>query len=291
MELHRATDEEESYFVSMTDMMVGVLFIFIILLMYFALQLREETREIKDYQETSNEARAEILRELQDELEKVGVTVTIDERNGILRLPEKILFASGQPSLSESGRFAVDKLAFVLENTLKCRASHAQWTEADCEKGGHRVETIFVEGHTDGDQIRNSEFGNWELSADRATNTFSALTQSSTALKEMKNGSGQPIFSVAGYADTRPVSLGVVEQNSLLDARIEPLRTEQDARDRLARISTIGLTDIELSEQRAALMRFLNEAKAANRRIDIRIIMERPDLPDSMDRPAKLTTK
>src|SRR3954469_21744815 len=34
-------EEEESYFISMTDIMVGLLFIFIILLMYLVTQLRE----------------------------------------------------------------------------------------------------------------------------------------------------------------------------------------------------------------------------------------------------------
>ena len=33
--------EEESYFVSMTDIMVGLLFIFIILVMFFAFQIRD----------------------------------------------------------------------------------------------------------------------------------------------------------------------------------------------------------------------------------------------------------
>ena len=33
------TEEDENYFVSMTDMMVGILFIFIIMLMVFALTL------------------------------------------------------------------------------------------------------------------------------------------------------------------------------------------------------------------------------------------------------------
>ena len=36
--------EEENYFVSMTDLMVGLVFVFIILLMYFALQFQETER-------------------------------------------------------------------------------------------------------------------------------------------------------------------------------------------------------------------------------------------------------
>src|SRR6516225_9111848 len=43
--------EEENYFVSMTDMMVGMLFLFIILLMVFALNYRvgdDDSKRIKD---------------------------------------------------------------------------------------------------------------------------------------------------------------------------------------------------------------------------------------------------
>ena len=40
--------EEESYFVSMTDMMVGLLFIFILILMYFALQYQKSTEKLEN---------------------------------------------------------------------------------------------------------------------------------------------------------------------------------------------------------------------------------------------------
>ncbi|MFT3997365.1 MAG: hypothetical protein QM667_08155 [Asticcacaulis sp.] len=56
---HRRADEleeGESYYVSMTDLMVGVLFIFIIMLAYFALHFRDTTAELtsaKDAQTTA----------------------------------------------------------------------------------------------------------------------------------------------------------------------------------------------------------------------------------------------
>ena len=64
---HRQNPEsgsDDSYFVSMTDLMVGVLFVFILMLVYFALQIREtiETVPLDDYQKIVQErdtARAE----------------------------------------------------------------------------------------------------------------------------------------------------------------------------------------------------------------------------------------
>ena len=43
--LRHTVEEDESYFISMTDLMVGLLFIFIIMLMVFALQYREAERK------------------------------------------------------------------------------------------------------------------------------------------------------------------------------------------------------------------------------------------------------
>ena len=74
--------EEESYFVSMTDMMVGLLFIFIIMLMYFALQYQSTTKRLTTAQET----RKEIVAEIQRTLKAEEFDVTVDPRSEVLRL-------------------------------------------------------------------------------------------------------------------------------------------------------------------------------------------------------------
>jgi len=57
-------EAEESYYVSMTDIMVGLLFIFVILLMYFAYQIRDVSdtvpkNKLKTVIRERDEARAE----------------------------------------------------------------------------------------------------------------------------------------------------------------------------------------------------------------------------------------
>jgi chemotaxis protein MotB len=39
-------EEEESYFISMTDIMVGMLFVFIILLMYFVFRIQNQSEPV-----------------------------------------------------------------------------------------------------------------------------------------------------------------------------------------------------------------------------------------------------
>ena len=45
---HEEVEEGESFYVSMTDLMVGVVFIFIIMLMAFALNMRDAERKMSD---------------------------------------------------------------------------------------------------------------------------------------------------------------------------------------------------------------------------------------------------
>ena len=66
---HHQEDSEDSYFVSMTDIMVGMLFVFIILLMYFVLRI-QNTSELRvpasEYQAVVKE-----LEQLKTELEQL----------------------------------------------------------------------------------------------------------------------------------------------------------------------------------------------------------------------------
>ena len=52
------TEESENYFISMTDMMVGMLFIFLIMLMVFALNYRIGDDDLKARERLSGRAAA-----------------------------------------------------------------------------------------------------------------------------------------------------------------------------------------------------------------------------------------
>lgn len=127
-------DSEDSYFVSMTDIMVGMLFVFIILLMYFVFRIqntsermvpaseyetvikerdtarsriKELEREVErlnqnpleKYLKSADAARENILRSLKQDIEKsAGMRpedVRIIPEQGILRLSGDVLFLRG----------------------------------------------------------------------------------------------------------------------------------------------------------------------------------------------------
>jgi flagellar motor protein MotB len=220
---HAESEAEESYFVSMTDMLVGLIFIFIIMLMYFALQFRETTQELA----SADEVRAEILTELQTSLQARGVQVSIDTQTGVLRLPDEILFARGMEEPTPAGRTTLVTLSDVLVEVLPCYAKLGETTRAqDCPDTPHRIETLYIEGHTDSDPISRGERlrDNWDLSAARATQTYRALVAARPELESLvqdRAGRGEPLISVAGYADRRPVETGSDDAAKARNRRID----------------------------------------------------------------------
>jgi chemotaxis protein MotB len=67
---------------------------------------------------------------------------------------------------------------------------------------------------------------NWNLSADRAVNTYRALMSGTPELADIKNArlrpqDPQPLFGVSGYGPTRPVAPETSEANKRLNRRID----------------------------------------------------------------------
>lgn len=202
------TEEDESYFVSMTDLMVGMLFVFIIILMAFALNFREaEQKQDQINQELTGarEARQQMLQDISHFLERRGVRVEIDSENGVLRLKADLLFERGQSHLSEQGEMIVAHVADALWVVLPCY-SNAGIKPQGCPsfKGG-RLEAIFIEGHTDNDPFAKGALkNNWILSAERAISTFKYLVAMQGGLEDIKNDESLHLLGVSGYAERRP---------------------------------------------------------------------------------------
>jgi chemotaxis protein MotB len=236
---NRSAEDEESYFISMADMMVGLVFVFIILLIYFALQYQQKSKALSD----AGETRTQMLMDIEAEIKRRNprLQVTIVEKTGVLRLPAEILFAKGNPELSKEGEDAVVTVAQALANVLPCYTTPRR--KDNCRLTPHGVEAMFIEGHTDSDPLQGSSVikGNLELSALRATNTFRVMTENVRSLDELKNREGRRVLSVSGYGEARLINMG---QDEI--------------------------------------------AKASNRRIDLRFLMETPpdkDLVQMLTRP------
>lgn len=260
-------EDDENYFISMTDMMVGILFIFIIMLMVFALNFQQQTdktetltqqqrEQIEKAQELARQiaqlqikidgevdqinradmARTRLLETIRDRLndEKPELKVTISSATGVLRLGEQAIeFASDDSRLDKTASSNVDTLSRVLLDILPAYAACP--LAASCPTGsGYMVETVFVEGHTDntGEDKRN-----WQLSAERAVNTYRQIVENFPGLRDLKNSANREILSVSGYSSTRPASDREDSEGRKMNRRID-LRFVMEA-DREKRLNEV----------------------------------------------------
>ena len=186
--------------------MSGLLAIFILVLSYFILNFSQATAQL-----TQNDiSRAKLLRLIQQELESEGIKVTVDEQHGILRISEGVLFDVGRADVKVQGQSVIRMLGNILVDTL----------ESDQFRG--RVETIFIEGHTDNVPIENEMFpSNWELSVKRAINTWQTMSNANPKLNALLNNKDELIFSVSGYADTRPIQTNDTPEGRQENRRID----------------------------------------------------------------------
>jgi len=100
----RAVDVEEgeSYYVSMTDMMVGVIFIFIIMLSYFAFEFRSTTAKLT----TAKHPESAALLQTAANLQPKSADIEIDYKAQVLCVPETTLSETGQGAAGERRCFA-----------------------------------------------------------------------------------------------------------------------------------------------------------------------------------------
>ncbi len=190
-------------------------------------QLRKST-ELNKILAGANNARAQLLENIQLGLFSQGVQVEIDVRNGILRLPETLLFDSGKAELREGGVKALRILSENLMRILPCYAeSDAVASVQDsCSKpeSSHRMrlESLFIEGHTDSVPIANSMFkDNWDLSIARAKNTYLELIKVEPALEKLENERQQPLVSFSAYSGRRPIVENTNESTRRKNRRID----------------------------------------------------------------------
>ena len=246
---------EQGYLVSVSDMMSGLIFLFIITLMVFVINFNREKikkevetenvkvevknlKKIKDELTDAKSTRTQLLQDLKESLKKSGVLVKIDVEKGLLHVPEEILFESGKAEFQEGGEASLSILAKNLFSRLPCYSGkRTDKSNPNCLstfKPG-RLEAVLVEGHTDNVPIRSRDFNdNWELSAKRSIVTYQFLIQEEPGLANLLNTDGDPLFGVSGYADTRPVvrhnKIQAEPSNRRIDLRfiLASPRPEQD---------------------------------------------------------------
>lgn len=200
----RSVDEENPYWVSFSDLMSGLLVIFILASVALIIELTQKTNDVEagiEELKKAEQARRDIIYDVRDELKKRNVIVEIADNDTVIRIPESTLtFKSGDDEIPQDRQIqnAVREIGVALHQAIRINERFKY------------LDTVFVEGHTDSDGIHYRGKGNWGLSVDRAISVWNVWQKEldlTPKLGDLKNAFDQQLFSVSGYAETRRVQL------------------------------------------------------------------------------------
>lgn len=201
----KKSEPQQNYLESVSDLMAGLLFVFILIIVFSIHSYNNLTEQLAGNDKALNE----LLHRIQKELKAKNINVIIYEDKGILRIPEQsLMFDTGKSDLNDQSRQVLRVLRQVMEKEIKCYTYDMK--KYDCSRLNpykHTLDAIFIEGHTDNQPYGGDFTGekNRKLSTDRANSVYEALLLRQGILRKYKNSNGELLFSLSGYGSTRPV--------------------------------------------------------------------------------------
>ena len=197
-----SVDEENPYWMSFSDIMAGLLILFVLACAVLVLNLTQKQQDFdKSIQELkkADTVRRTILHEIEEQLKRKGINVIVNENDSIVSISSDLLgFASRDYAIREQYQETALGIGQVLGDVIR-KEGRTEY-----------LDTIFIEGHTDA--LPTSFFGNkgnWGLSAYRAISLWQFWNDNLATdqrLDILKNHAGHFLFSVSGYGKTRPVT-------------------------------------------------------------------------------------
>lgn len=215
-------DEQESSFVSMTDLTVSFLFIVMLLMAFFAARYADKTPDpLEEYLQRAAATREMVLEKLRQGIkaEFPNLVVQISSQGDALQLQGEGLFKTNASELDYRPRSIVRTIAATLDDVLPCYTTgpRKDWN-ADCNAHFAVIDAVQIEGHTD---TQGAEIGNLMLSTARANVTFKAMIDHRRTLTEHRNMRDFPVLSVAGYGWMRPVASNDTDAGRSRNRRID----------------------------------------------------------------------
>jgi hypothetical protein len=224
----------ENYFVPMADLLAGIVFVLLILIMSLALVTRtdfvtseqaiaemkrvatelEKARALQraylEPREVASAALQATLSRISVALSAVGLPNVLDSQAGSITMHSRLFFDEGAHALSEAGRTRADQLALIMTQYLGCLSNIPRPRPEACAGiPSARLDRLVVAAHV----------GRFEKGADgierastltglQALAVYSRLAETSPVLLELKNVHGQPGLEFRGFGDRRPPPKG-----------------------------------------------------------------------------------
>lgn len=154
-------EESVSYWMSVSDLMSGVLIVFMLLFIYKLFDYSESISASEKAIESLKSTRDEIVTLMQSEFKNQNIDVNIDSNTGTLTLFEGILFDFSKSDLKEEGKKYLQQFMPSYLNIL-----------LDNDNLKNNISQIVVEGHTD---TNSTYIYNLKLSQERAFSVIAFL--------------------------------------------------------------------------------------------------------------------
>ncbi|MEA1647641.1 hypothetical protein UAJ10_01240 [Nitrospirillum sp. BR 11164] len=199
----------------MSDLMAGIVFIFLIMLMALSMYNIDETPKPQDqqtekaYQETIATImaeRARMVEALRRDLESRHIEAAADAANGILTLPSAQFFAPGAAALKPEGREKMAEAAILLARYLTCTGdtpgipAGACPTTAPVDHVDTAISKVAPAANAPGVPAPET------VARIQALEVSAALTSTQPLLYELQGRSGRPALTVRGVAQVQPAT-------------------------------------------------------------------------------------
>lgn len=186
-------NEGNIFWITMTDLMTGLVLVFIVMFLYTYLTSHVEVVK-------QNLAKENATKELKASLKAQNLNATVDAITGVVKISDLELFELGSYTLSEKGKAYLDKFAPAYFNSI--------FSNNFLNKN---IEKIIIQGHTDSQTFKGkySEdeqyMKNMELSLNRA---FSVANYMSQTPYNKENGDKlRKMILVEGASFSQPIIL------------------------------------------------------------------------------------
>jgi|GEM_PF-3239696 len=191
--------EEAGYLASASDLMVGLLFVFIIMVVILSQRVEDAESGSKN-----NDPPESPVLTIGKIIQKFGVPVVIDPASGVITLPADTLFPKGLANLNAGGIEVLGRAKVALNGVLPCYIYSERKNRTNCPPNPNEVEieTILIEGHTDATPLQRGIYTNWHLGLDRARAVYEMITVGS--MQSFKNERKLDVVGISSYADKRP---------------------------------------------------------------------------------------
>lgn len=183
-----------------------------------------KTNPLEIYLAEAQAKRLEILKQIEKKLQlefKDEILVEVSPENDALRFKGDGLFSSGSHKLIGQKRRIIERLAVHLTEAVQCFTVNSQQLEIGyqiCNPNGIVIEAIQIEGHTDSD---GSIYDNLSLSTRRSREAYFVMSSEVADFLGYKNIRQQPVISVSGYGEDRPIKQNISKENKAENRRID----------------------------------------------------------------------